>query len=308
MPQWVYNLRNLPSHLLIKVLILLVRVLPAPAAYAMGRGLTLFAWHTMPRWRHTATRNLELMFGERYSPEQRLAIGRESAISLGYYSIELIQMGIHPKEDGLAMVVEAEGLEHYHAALEQGRGVIGLAMHCGNWDLSGAYLHNNVRTLYAVGKEQRDDFFTKLLFPWRAKYGMHNIFSGKHGSSAILRALKSNCILGLLADQNGGSTGTFAPLAGRLASTVPGPAALALKTGAALIVTYTRRLGPGRHRFVAKAPLDVSGLPEDKQAAQVELLGRINQAYWDVLAEDPTQWLWGHKRFKTRPPGEPWLY
>jgi Kdo2-lipid IVA lauroyltransferase/acyltransferase len=308
MRRWLYKIRNLPSHLLVYTLIGLVRMLPARAAYAMGRGLALCCWHTMPRWRHTATRNLELMFGERYTPAERLAIGRESAVSLGYYTIELIQLGNQSKEDGLAMVVEAEGLEHYHAALAQGRGVIGLAMHTGNWDLSGAYLHNNVRPLYAVGKEQRDDFFTKLLFPWRAKYGMHNIFSGKHGSSAILRALKSNCILGLLADQNGGSTGTFVPLAGRLASTVPGPAALALKTGAALIVTYTRRLGPGRHRFVAKPPLDVSGLPEDKAAAHVELLTRMNQAYWEVLAEDASQWLLGHKRYKTRPPGEPWLY
>ncbi len=285
-----------------------MRLLPVRAAYGLGRGLALAAWRAMPRWRKTASRNLELMFGDRYTPEERLAIGRVSAIHLGYYVIELIQMGIHSKEDGLAMVVETEGVEHYRAALEQGHGVIGLAMHYGNWDLSGAYLQNTVRTLYAVGKPQRDEFFTNLVFPWRAKYGMQNIFSGKRANSAILRALKDNCILGLLADQNGGSTGTFAPLAGIPASTVPGPAGLALKTGAALIVTYTKRLGPGRHRFVAKAPLDVSGLPEDKDAALVELLGRINQAYWEVLAEDPVQWLWGHKRFKTRPAGEAWLY
>ena len=308
MPQWLYKLRNLPVHLLAYLIICLVRLLPARVSYAVGRGLALAAWHVMPQWRRTASRNLELMFGERYSPKERLVIGRESAVNLGYYLIELILMGLNSKEDGLAMVVEAEGLEYYQAALEQGKGVIGLAMHYGNWDLSGAYTHNTVRTLYAVGKPQRDEFFTKLVFPWRAKYGIQNIYSGKRANSAILRALKENCVLGLLADQNGGSTGVFAPLAGRLASTVPGPAALALKTGAPLVVTYTKRLGPGRHKFIAKPALDASGLHEDKDAAQVELLARINQAYLDVIAEDPAQWLWGHKRFKTRPPGEQPLY
>jgi len=307
-PQWVYTLRNLPLRAAALLLIGIVRLLPANAAYGFGAGLAAFIWRLNPQWRHTAARNLELIFGERYTPAERLAIGLKAARNLGWYVIEFVRMGTRPVDEGLAMVVETEGIEHMEEALKAGRGAIGLAMHYGNWDLSGAYVTAHIRQLYAVGKPQSDEFFTRLAFPWRAKYGIKNIFSGKRLNSALLRALKENCVLGLLADQNGGTTGTFARFAGIPASTVAGPAALALKFDCPLLIVHTRRLAPGRHRFIIRPPLDTSGLPADREAAQVELLERINQAYVDVISEDPSQWLLGHKRFKTRPAGEDWLY
>lgn len=307
-PQWLYTLRNLPLRLFAYVLIGVVRILPERAAYGLAGGLGRLIWAMFPRWRRTAARNLELLLGETLSQRERLSIGRESAGHIGWYVAEFIRLGYVPVERGLSMVVEVEGADCLRRALELGRGVIGLAMHYGNWDLSGAYLTNNFGQLYAVGKPQQDEFFTRIAFPWRARYGIKNIMSGNRLNSAILRALKENCVLGLLADQNGGTTGIFAEFAGTLASTVPGPAALALKTGAPLLVIYTYRLAPGRHRLVIKPPLDASGLPEDKNEAVVELLARINAAYVEVIRRDPAQWLLGHKRWKTRPPGEPWLY
>jgi len=307
-PRWIYTLRNLPLRLFAYLLIGLVRVLPARGAYAFGAGLGRLIWALFPRWRKTTVRNLELLCGDELSARQRAVIGRESASHIGWYVAEFIRMGFVPVEQGLAMVTEVEGAGHLKRALEQGRGVIGLAMHYGNWDLSGAYLTSRLGQLYAVGKPQQDEFFTRIAFPWRARYGIKNIMSGNRLNSAILRALKENCVLGLLADQNGGTTGLFAPFAGKLASTVPGPAALALKTGAPLLVVYTYRLAPGQHRLVIKPPLDTSGLPANKDEAMIELLGRINAAYVEVIRHNPAQWLLGHKRWKTRPPGEPWLY
>ena len=308
MPQWFYTLRNLPVRLLALALIGLVRILPASAAYALGSGLSSLAWRLFKRWRSTADQNLQFLFDGQLTHQERAQIGRESARHLGWYIIEFMRMGFVPIEQGLAMVTEVEGEAHLAEALRLEKGVIGLAMHYGNWDLSGAYLTQKIRQLYAVGKPQQDEFFTNIAFPWRARYGIKNIMSGNRLNSAILRALRENCILGLLSDQNGGSTGIFAPFAGIPASTVPGPAALAIKTGAPLLVIYTYRLGPGRHRLVIKPPLDTSNLPADKETAMVELLTRINAAYVDVIREDPSQWLLGHKRWKTRPAGEAWLY
>lgn len=307
-PQWFYALRNLPVRLLALAIIGLVRVLPARAAYALGSCLGGIAWCLFPRWRRTADRNLELLSGGKLEKAERARIGRKSASHLGWYVIEFMRMGFVPVEQGLAMVTEVEGAENLTQALEQGKGVISLALHFANWDLAGAYLTNNFGQLYAVGKPQKDEFFTKIAFPWRARYGMKNIMSGNRMNSAILRALKENSILGLVADQNGGSTGTFAPFAGIPASTVPGPAALAIKTGAPLVVLHTYRLAPGKHKLVIDPPLDTSGLPADKEAAMVELLARINAAYVEIISKDPSQWLLGHKRWKTRPPGEAWLY
>jgi len=307
-PRWAIALRNTPLHLLARVVIALVRLLPEKAGYSVGRCLALTGWWCFPRWRRTASRNLELFFGGALSASERRSIGRQAAIHLGHYCIEFFRMGFLPVEKALAMVVEEEGMDHLRTALKLGRGAVALGMHYGNWDLSGAYLTSRGCPVHAVGKEQRDEFFTRLAFPTRARFGMRNIYTGDKVNSAVLRALKQNAVLGLLADQNGGSTGTFAPFCGIPASTVAGPAALALKTGAPIMLVHTRRIAPGRHRLVVKPPLDMSGLPQEKGEAVTALLARVNAAYEQVIREDPTQWLWGHKRWKTRPPGEPPLY
>jgi KDO2-lipid IV(A) lauroyltransferase len=308
LPDWVYNLRNAPLRGFTRLLIWLVRLLPRRAALSFGGWLAKIVWVLMPRWRYTSIRNLELLFSDTLSHGERVAIGRQAAVNLGYHVVEFIQMGFLPVDRALEMVVESEGEEHLREALRSGGGVIGLAMHYGNWELSGAYLSKRINPLYAVGKEQRDDFFTKLAFPWRARFDIRNIMAGDKVNSAIVRALRENCVLGLLADQNGGKNGTFAPFGGIEASTVAGPAALALKFGSPLLVVYCRRLSPGRLKFVVKPPLSTADLPAGKDAAIRELLTRINAAYEEVIREDPTQWLWGHKRWKTRPQGDNPLY
>ena len=312
--------RNVLVHGLTYAVLGLVRVLPERATYRVGQVLALAAWGYLPSWRHNADVNLRLFFrGEPLaSPDarrERSRIGRLSIIHLGWQVIEFARMGFMPKEKALEMVVEAEGLEHYREALAQGRGVIALAMHYGNWEMSGAYLVAQSLPIYAVGKKLRDSFFTDLAFPRRARYGIRNIFSDDKLNSAVLRTLHENNVLGLLADQNGGSTGTFAPFCGTTASCVQGPAVLALKYGSPLLLTYCKRMAPGRLRMVVKPPLNMSGIAgHDPQTgkftpeAVVEALTRINTAYEAVIREDPPQWLWGHARWKTRPPGEAKLY
>lgn len=306
-------LRNIPLHWCTSALVRCVQKLPLQRALGLGRALGLLGWQLSWPWRRTALRNLELFY--RHTPEalrpgrrEMLRIGREAAISLGYYMIEFIRLGTLPLEQSLAMVVETEGLEHAHAALAAGSGLIALGMHYGSWDVCGAYLSTKVKTLYATSKPQRDGYFTRLISPWRERSNVQLINPLDKFNSVTLRVLKDNGILGLVADINGGSTGTFAPFCGTLASCVAGPAALALKTGAPMCVILCRRLGPGRLRFIVKPPVDMSGLPADRQAALLEVTTRVNAAYEACIREEPTQWLWGHKRWKTRPPGEPGLY
>ena len=329
------RLRNKVIHGFTYCIIGLVRILPEHSAYAMGAGLAMLAWTLIPSWRRTAVRNLEIFYAlypagradkwrrmiknpdgsEEPATQARLSeIARQSARNLGYHVIEFIRMGLQPREASLAMVVEADGSEHYDRAVERGQGAIAMSMHYGNWEVAGAHLAS-ITMLYAVGKEQRDDFFTRLAFPWREKFGIQNIYAGNKVNSAVLRTLKNNCTLGLIADQNGGRAGHFIPFAGVLASTVHGPAVLAMRTGAPLLLTHCRRISPGRFKFIVKPPLSLEGVPGYDSAAgtftpesTAEVLRRMNNAYEEVIREDPTQWLWGHKRWKTRPQGESTLY
>ncbi|MCC7477646.1 lysophospholipid acyltransferase family protein [bacterium] len=313
-------IRNSLIHGLTYLLLALVRILPEQAAYGIGRNLALLAWWTMPNWRRNCDKNMRLFFrndplGQPEAAAQRRDFARRAAINLGYTVIEFMRLGLLEKEKGLAMIVEDDGSTVMREAMEEARrrgtGVIALSMHYGNWEAIGAFISSNIGTLYAVGKQQSDDFFTNLAFPWRSKYGIKNIYSGPKANAGILRALAEGSILGLLADQNGGRAGTFAPFAGIMSSTPAGPGALALRTGCPLVLCYCDRIGPGRLRFKARLAFEINeaaGLPEDKDAALVEVLTRMNRVLEQVIRDDPSQWLWGPKRWKTRPPGEPSLY
>lgn len=322
LPRPLFLLVRSLLHGLTLVVLALVRILPERAVYGIGAGIAAIAWAATPRWRCTAERNLTLFYAgaelgadTQRARRQRLDIGRAAAINLGWFAIEFMRLGTLPLERALGMAVETEGVEELRAAIDRGRGVIMLGMHYGNWELAGGYLSQRVRQLHAVGKEQSDEFFTRLAFPWRARYGTVNIYAGSKANSAILKALRAGDLLGLVADQNGGRAGVFAPFVGIPASTVPGPAVLALRTGAPLVLVYAHRIRPGRLRFVCGPEVDASGIPGHDPAtgrytdeSVAELLTRINAAYEQVIRADPTQWLWGHKRWKTRPDGDPQLY
>jgi len=300
----VYYLRNLAVRALTLIVLALVRVLPEEASYRMGEGLARFAYRVWPRFKRVSLANLDIFFGASKTGTEKERIAADAFVNLGYTVIEFMRMGFIPKEKVVAMVIEARGVENVRNGMAQGKGVIGLGMHYGNWELSGAYMPLTGIPLSAVGKEQTDDFFTNIAFPYRERLGVTNIFRADKASSAVIRALRTNQVLGLLADQNAGGSGVFVDFAGKAASTFKGPALLQMKFGSPMMVIRCERISPGRLRFVAEPPLDLNDLPLTEDARAAEIARRMNAAYERVIRQDPAQWLWVHKRWKTRPPGE----
>jgi KDO2-lipid IV(A) lauroyltransferase len=305
--------RNAVIRQLTRIAFTLIKVFPDTQAYAFGAWAGRTAYQLQPNWRKTALKNLELLYRfqpvwAKPTPPEMERMASQCALNLGWEAVEFIRMGLVSTEVGLGMIKEEVGADNLRSLVERGKGVIAVGLHFGNWEVAGAYINNRIAPLYAVGKAQRDDYYTRIAFGWRERYGIHNIFTGKRANSDILRALRAGAILGLVSDQNGGNDGIFAPFCGTIASNTPGAAALALKTGAPLCVVYCQRLGPGRQRFIATDEIRLDGLPQEPQAALVETLTRINAAIEQVILSDPSQWLLGHKRWRTRPPGEPPLY
>ncbi|MDQ3024469.1 MAG: lysophospholipid acyltransferase family protein [bacterium] len=321
LPRPLFLLQRKMLHLVTNTVIGLVRILPERGGYALGRNIAIIAWNCIPRWRRTADTNMRIFYkGEprgadtRNGYRERMKLGRVAAVNLGYHAIEFVRMGFLPVKRALEMIVETEGVEDLQESLTLGRGAIVLGMHYGNWELAGAKM-TSIHQMHAVGKEQRDPFFTNLAFPLRARFGMINLSSTSTFKSAIVRALRDGDVLGLAADQNGGKNGTFANFAGTPASTANGPAVLAMRFGAPLHMIYAYRLAPGRLRFVLSPRVEVDDIEgydplsgKYTPEALVACLERINAEYEKILRRDPTQWMWGHPRWKTRPPGEPHLY
>ena len=132
-----------------------------------------------------------------------------------------------------------------------------------------------------------------------------------------MRALKTGGVLGLVGDQTGGSDGVFAPMFGIEASTVAGPAALHLKFKSPLVPIVAWRESPGRLVFEVRPKIYTDDILEDQESPEPmmsreervrEVCARINSAFEELIREHPEQWLWLHRRFKTRPDGEPEIY
>ena len=306
-PEWFYRVRNFPAHMLVYLMMFIARIMPQRVAIRVGGNLGVLLWYMFGRWRRTSMRNIELAFRGQKTREEAWRIGRDAAWNIGCHVMEFIMFGIKGKQQIYDMVEEVEGLEHMQEGLAKGKGLIAVGMHYGNWELVAAWVTKNIRVMHAVGKRQADPFFTNIAFPWRARFDIQNIYAGKNANASILKTLRAGDILGLVADVNGGTTGVFVPFCGIQASTVPGPGALGVRTGAPMVLLFSRRIRPGRHKVYFR-PVNLEDLPEDNNEAQLEVLRRVNEMYEQVLIEDPTQWLWGHKRWKTRPAGEEPLY
>ena len=198
--------------------------------------------------------------------------------------------------------IRYEGFEHYEAAKARGKGVLFATLHLGNWELS-AYAHALLtEPMHVVVRPLDNPLLDAFVHRRRAASG--NIIVGKaDGIRPIFRALAANQPVGILVDQNVGlDEGLFVNFFGRKACVSPAFAKLAARTGAAVIPGYAV-WSPGEGKYILKfdPPVGITGNTLiDTQ--------RIQNALESAIRAYPDQWLWIHRRWKTRPHGEPPLY
>jgi len=205
--------------------------LSRPAALRLAESIGNFIFRAFKRYRLVCLDSLTIAFGDQYSTEEKLRIARASQINLARTVMDFLRFRLYSKEELLSLTSEVIGLEHLKDATEKSPGgVIGLTGHFGNWEYCGAWLVASGWHLAAVGKEQRDPGITKIMIAQRASVGIKHIPRTKKGQPEIIRTIKTKgSILGLLIDQNGGRDGIFVDFFGVPASSVKGPAVLALR-------------------------------------------------------------------------------
>lgn len=197
---------------------------------------------------------------------------------------------------------EIEGLDAFLAALDRGRGLVLVTGHIGNWEIGGASLAARGIAIDVVAQRQANPLFDRAIVEARERLGMRVIERGR-ATREGLRSLRQGRVLAFVADQDARRAGVFVPFFGRLASTHRGPALLALRTGAPLFLGVALRARDGRYRVrLEEVVVDRDGDADD-------VVRRLTAAFTAgleaaVLAA-PDQYLWHHRRWKTRPPEEP---
>ena len=276
-------------------------------AAALGRS---YARIGLPRVRE-ARLNLQLAFPDLPQGE-REALLIESFANLGQ-SLAEIALLQGPHRDALFEKVELEGEEHVDAILKSGTGAIVATAHFGAWELCGAAFAARGYPVTSVYRPREDTALDKLVASWRSESGMEIVATGTTAGVGVVRALKRGRFVVMLLDQNARrDEGVFVPFFGELASTRSGPAQLAMKLGVPVLPVFFHRLAGGNHVARVGAPLKLELQPQGDDDAVADAvkrnLARINGAIETAIRRDPAQWMWAHRRFRTRPPGSEAIY
>ena len=270
---------------------------PRPAAERLALFYCRLLDMAVPRLRRVAKRNLSMAMPR--ADHQAIIDGVFRSIARNLTVFARFPQ-IH--KDSIGDWIRYEGYEHFEQALARGKGVLFATAHLGAWELS-AFSHALMSgPMYVVVRPLDNPLLDAFVERHRSLSGNH-IVGKKDYARSILRALHTNQALGVLIDQNAGlDDGVFVDFFGIPASANAGFARLAAHSGATVIPGFAL-WSDAEQRFVLRfyPPVPMHGdLQADSQAIHSQLEG--------VIREFPDQWLWLHRRWKTRPPGQPDLY
>ncbi|HIE53147.1 MAG TPA: lipid A biosynthesis acyltransferase [Armatimonadetes bacterium] len=275
------------------------RTSPATSFWLADR-LGLLIYQVIPRFHRTALNNLHMAFGDRKPPAELERIARRALQNNCRAVMEFLRLRCLSPED-LQRLVELWGSEHLDAALAQGRGVMLVTAHYGNWELMGARIATAGYPLTVITRDQDDEALTRLVNDSRESAGLRVI--RRQEVRKALACLRRNEILGILADQNTAVGGVFVDFFGRPAATATGPVLFALRLGTPLLPCFIRRLEDNRHRVVIYPPLELVRTGDATRDIALNT-ARLTKVIEHQIAERPEEWLWIHRRWKRRPEGE----
>jgi len=254
-----------------------------------------------PRLRRSAWRNFELAVPE--TPTQERA--RMLAGCWRTLARVVAVMARFPAIDAgnVRQFIRYEGFEHYEEAKRRGRGVLFATAHLGNWEFS-AFAHALMtEPMSFVVRPMDNPLVDEMATRYRTMSGNRLLGRGKDFLRPLLEALRRNEAVGILIDQNvTADRGVFIDFFGRAACVDSGFARLAARTGATVLPGYAV-WNEQERRYVLHfdPPVEITGdAAADTQAVHARLEAAIRR--------HPEQWLWIHRRWKTRPAGEPSLY
>jgi KDO2-lipid IV(A) lauroyltransferase len=270
------------------------------AASAVGAFVGGLAWRPLAIRAARVERTIRACFPE-FDDATVRRVARESYRGLGRVAIESIALSRGGPAAILDAFVEPDGWEVLERAFAEGRGVVLVSGHLGNWELCAAYIAARGRPVDAIAMHMMnplsDDFFRRT----RERLGIHVVFDDE-AVRRIPRALREGRAVGFLSDQAGkGLASTFVPFFGRPARTPRGAAVFALRNELPIIFTVAIRQGDGRYRshFERIEPVRTGDREQDVDAT----VRRYTEVLEGWVRRHPGQYFWQHRRWKGQPKG-----
>jgi KDO2-lipid IV(A) lauroyltransferase len=260
--------------------------------------LALF-YHASAKHRLIALHNLRCAFPEE-NMEELIRIAKGVYRNLAITAAEFFSMPSITREN-LHEWVEMEGQEHFEAGIAQGKGLLTIIAHFGNWELMPVTVPMFLKfpkPSYIVYRPLDSPVLDNMVEHVRTINGNEMIAKGGSGKR-IMELLKENHSIAILSDQNvAAREGVFVDFFGRPACTGVGLAVLALRSGAPVLPMFMARQKSGKYKFILKPLVEISQTG-DYQRDLLENTQRFTKIVEDVVREYPDQWFWIHQRWKT---------
>jgi KDO2-lipid IV(A) lauroyltransferase len=306
MPGDKVSVREAAEFAVVWVFVYAIRLLPRGLARAVGALIGALAFRALSRLRKVGLRNLALAFPQMQA-EEREGILRAEYRNLGFLLAEFCKMPDYTAVTA-SRFIRYQGLENYLKARERGQGVLVLTGHLGAWELSSFY-HSLMGMPMGMVIRRLDnplvDAFVNRIRCLRGNRVIHK----DDFARGLIASMRAGETVGILMDTNmTPPQGVFVPFFGVMACTASGMARIAAKTGAAVLPGFLLWEESERQyvlHFGEELPVVHTGNAEQDALSNTAAFTAAIERY---VREYPTQWLWMHRRWKTRPPGEKGIY
>jgi KDO2-lipid IV(A) lauroyltransferase len=280
--------------------------MPRGVARRLADALAWSFYRADARLRRVGQRNLQLALPALSAPE-RDRIVRGVFRHLGWQLVEFCRMTRYTPENTRHWI-RTEGLDHYLAAKARGKGVLVVTGHLGAWELSSFYHSLMGYPMGMVARPLDNRRLDRFVNGIRCLHG-NRVLPKDEFARGLLRAMRAGQTVGILMDTNmTPPQGVFVDFFGKQACTASGVARVALKTGAAVLPGFMLwEPDEGKYvlHFGPELVFERTGAAEADILAATQLCASTTENW---IRRYPDQWLWIHRRWKTRPAGEPGLY
>lgn len=277
--------------------------LPLKSAQSFGRFLGTASWLSRSQLRRITEINLDICFPE-LDAEQKRDMARSSLRHTGQTIMEIPLIWEWPVERCLGLIREIEGEGLLAEAKKDGRGLLLLAPHLGNWELTGLYFSSRYR-MAALYSPPHIPEFEDYMIRVRGRMGSELVRGDRRGLARLIGLLREGEVAGILPDQSPrGKGNAYAPFFGMDVRTMTLVSKLLQKSGAKPLMTFSQRLKDGQgFRLVIRECEQGIADPDPLIATTA-----LNKSIENVVREVPEQYQWEYKRMRHRPPGSPHPY
>ena len=294
-----HSLQDRAEYILARGLEGAIARLPAGAAERVGSAIGAMVRAPLGIRRDTVVQNLRRAFPDA-EPDWIDRTVRETYRHLGREVVSMVRLS-RLRPDEVIALTDVPSWDEFQEALAEGKGVLVVTGHYGNWEVAAAAVAARGVPIHAIVKPQRNRLVDTMVQEARARLGIGTI-SMRKAPRRVPRVLHRGGVVGIVADQDARSRGIWVPFFGIPASTFRGPAQFALRLDAAVFASIARRLPDGRYRVEGtRIPLVRTG---DAEEDERRLMAALAAHLEGEIRKDPGQYFWFHKRWKTAPPKE----